>query len=179
MRLGLGKRRDGSQMPIIVLNLLQAQNSARFARLTLSYWFAPSEGRRWYPRKQLHSSRYRMGGSPFSPQTRWGSRRGVKGVLSLWCLSLLLLIGSFPGQLEARASCWCSVVRCFLLGPSPTRTKHSSTYHMLRPLINQAIHPPTNTPTICYSSTVVRTAADKCVGSYSNFVRTGRYRRED
>ena len=31
------------------------------------------------------------------------------------CLSvLLLLFESFPGQLEARASCWCSVV-CLLL----------------------------------------------------------------
>ena len=36
-------------------------------------------------------------------------------MLSLWCLSVLLLFGSFPGQLEARASCRCSVVCCFLL----------------------------------------------------------------
>ena len=37
----------------------------------------------------------------------------MKDVLSLWCLPVLLLFGSFPGQLEARASCWCSVVCCF------------------------------------------------------------------
>ena len=35
-------------------------------------------------------------------------------MLSLWCLSVLLLFGTFPGQLVARASCWCSVVCCFL-----------------------------------------------------------------
>ena len=94
---------------------IQSQKSACFACLIFSHWAAPSEGRRWYPRKQLHSSRYRIGGSPLSFQTRWSSRRGLKAVVSL-CLSVLLLMfGSFPGQLEARASCWCSVVRFFLL----------------------------------------------------------------
>ena len=39
----------------------------------------------------------------------------MKGVLSLWCLSSLLLFGLFAGQLEARASCWCVIVCCLLL----------------------------------------------------------------
>ena len=34
-------------------------------------------------------------------------------MLSLWCLPVLLLFGSFPGQLEARASSRCIVVCCF------------------------------------------------------------------
>ena len=38
-------------------------------------------------------------------------------MLSLWCLPVLLLFGSFPGQLEAQASYWCinGVVYCFPL----------------------------------------------------------------
>ena len=36
----------------------------------------------------------------------------MKDVLSLWYLLVLLLIRSIPGQLEARASCWCSVECC-------------------------------------------------------------------
>ena len=69
---------------------IQAQKSARFAHLIFSYLTSPSEGRRWYPRKQFHSSRYRIGGSPLSSQIRWSNRRGVKYVLSLWCLPVLL-----------------------------------------------------------------------------------------
>ena len=60
-------------------------------------------------KKQLHLSRYRIEGSPFSSQTRWSSRKCVKGVLSLWCLSVLLLFWSFPGQLEKRGL-WVGVV---------------------------------------------------------------------
>ena len=57
------------------------------------------------PRKKMHSSRYRIGGSQLFSQTRW-SRRGVEDVLSLWYPPVQLLFKSFPGQLEARASCW-------------------------------------------------------------------------
>ena len=39
----------------------------------------------------------------------------MKSVLALRCLSMLLLSGSLPDQLEARASFWCRVVCCFLL----------------------------------------------------------------
>ena len=46
------------------------------------------------------------GGSPLSSQIRLSSR-GVKGVLSMWCLSALLLFGSFADQLVARAWSWC------------------------------------------------------------------------
>ena len=97
-------RMDGERM------YTQAQKSARFARLIivffLSYWAAPSEGRRWYPRKPLHYNHR------FCPRLVGAVAVGVKDVLSLWYLLVLLLIRSIPGQLEARASCWCSVECC-------------------------------------------------------------------
>ena len=49
----------------------------------------------------------------FHPRLAGAVRRCVKDVLSLWCLPVLLMFGSFSGPLEARASCWCSVVCCF------------------------------------------------------------------
>ena len=104
---GIGARENAGMKAI---SLMYYKRKNRRARLIFSYWAAaPSEGCRWYARKQLHSSRYRIGGSSLSSQTRSRNRRGVKGVLSL-CLSVPLLFGSFLGQLEARASCWCSVV---------------------------------------------------------------------
>ena len=57
------------------------------------------------------------GGRRFRPRlvgAARGVRKGVKGVLSFWCPSVLLLFGSFPGQLEARPSVWCTAV-CFVL----------------------------------------------------------------
>ena len=66
--------------------------SARFARLIFSYWAAPSEGRRLYPREPLHYNHR------FSPSLVGAVEVGVKGVLSLWCLLMLLLLGPFAGQ---------------------------------------------------------------------------------
>ena len=82
-------RMDGERM------YTQAQKSARFARLIivffLSYWAAPSEGRRWYPRKPLHYNHR------FCPRLVGAVAVGVKDVLSLWCLFMLLLCGPFAG----------------------------------------------------------------------------------
>ena len=56
---------------------------------------------------------------------------------------------------------------------------HQRTTRDILPLTEPPTHQPTNPPTMCYSSTVVRTAANRCVGSYSNFVRAGRYSGEN
>ena len=47
---------------VILNDRLQGQKSARFARQFFPYWAVSTEGRRWYPRKQWHSLRYRIGG---------------------------------------------------------------------------------------------------------------------
>ena len=109
MGLGLGERRDESH---IYAYCVTSAKIGALRALFFSLWAAPSEGRRWYPRKPLHLSQYRIGGSPLLSQTRWSSRRGVKGIPSLWCLSMLLLFGSNPNQLATRAL-WCSIVCCF------------------------------------------------------------------
>ena len=58
-----------------------------------SFWVAPSKGPRWYPRKALHCNRR------FSPRLAGSAEVGVKGVVSLRCLSvLLLLVGPFASE---------------------------------------------------------------------------------
>lgn len=49
----------------------------RFARFSLYYLPTPSEDCRSSARRQFHSSWYRIGESPLSPHSRWGSREGV------------------------------------------------------------------------------------------------------
>ena len=51
----------------------------------------------------------------FVPDSLGQQRRRGRHVVCCVCLSALLLFGSFVGQLDARASCWCGVVCCFLL----------------------------------------------------------------